>query len=88
LFSALPAEVAGKTEEDFAKAGYVIVSNASSHRTDPNVPILNPEINYDHLCLIDEQRKRRKWSGAIVTNPNCSTAVLSMALKQFTMILA
>ena len=81
VFSALPAEVAGKTEEDFAKAGYVIVSNASSHRMDPDVPILNPEINYDHLCLIDEQRKRRKWSGAIVTNPNCSTAVLSMALK-------
>src|SRR3972149_3267513 len=81
VFSALPAEVAGKTEEDFAKAGYVIVSHASSHRMDPDVPILNPEINYDHLCLIDEQRKRRKWSGAIVTNPNCSTAVLSMALK-------
>jgi aspartate-semialdehyde dehydrogenase len=81
VFSALPAEVAGKTEEDFAKAGYVIVSNASSHRMDPDVPLLNPEINYDHLCLIDEQRKRRKWSGAIITNPNCSTATLTLALK-------
>jgi aspartate-semialdehyde dehydrogenase len=81
VFSALPADVAGKTEEDFAKAGYIIVSNASSHRMDPDVPILNPEANYDHICLIEEQRKRRKWSGAIVTNPNCSTAVLSLALK-------
>ncbi len=81
VFSALPAEVAGETEEDFAKAGYVIVSNASSHRMDPDVPILNPEVNYDHLSLVDEQRERRKWSGAIVTNPNCATAVLSLALK-------
>ncbi len=81
VFSALPAEIAGKTEKDFAKAGYAIVSNASSHRMEPDVPILNPEINYDHLFLIEEQRRKRKWSGAIVTNPNCSTAVLSLALK-------
>jgi len=81
VFSALPAEVAGKAEESFAKAGYVVVSNASSHRMDPDVPLLNPEINYDHICLIDEQRKRRKWSGALVTNPNCSTAVLTLPLK-------
>jgi aspartate-semialdehyde dehydrogenase len=81
VFSALPAEVAGKTEEDFAKAGYVVVSNASSHRMDPDVPILNPEANYDHICLIEEQRRRRKWSGAIVTNPNCSTATLTIPLK-------
>jgi aspartate-semialdehyde dehydrogenase len=81
VFSALPAEIAGKTEEDFAKAGYVVVSNASAHRMDPDVPLLNPEINCDHFSLIDEQRKRRKWSGAIVTNPNCSTAVLTLPLK-------
>ncbi len=81
VFSALPAEVAGKTEKDFAQAGHAIVSNASSHRMDPDVPILNPEINYDHIALIEEQRRRRKWSGAIVTNPNCSTAVLSLTLK-------
>jgi len=81
VFSALPADIAGKTEEDFARAGYAVVSNTSSHRMDPDVPLLNPEINCDHICLIDEQRKRRKWSGFIVTNPNCSTTVLTLALK-------
>jgi len=81
VFSALPAEIAGKIEEDFAKAGYVVVSNASAHRMDPDVPLLNPEVNCDHVYLIDEQRKRRKWSGAIVTNPNCSTAILTLPLK-------
>ena len=81
VFSALPADIAEKTEENFAKAGYVILSNASAHRMEPDVPLLNPEINCDHVSLIEEQRKRRKWDGAIVTNPNCSTAVLTLALK-------
>lgn len=81
VFSALPAEVAGKAEEEFAKAGYVVVSNTSAHRMEPEVPILNPEINCSHVSLIEEQRKRRKWDGAIVTNPNCSTAVLTLPLK-------
>jgi aspartate-semialdehyde dehydrogenase len=81
VFSALPAEIAGKTEEEFAKAGYVVVSNASAHRMEPDVPLLNPEINCDHVSLIEEQRKNRKWDGAIVTNPNCSTAVLTLPLK-------
>ena len=81
VFSALPSEVAGKTEEEFAKAGYVVVSNASAHRMEPDVPLLNPEINCDHVSLIEEQRKRRKWDGIIVTNPNCSTSVLTLPLK-------
>jgi len=81
VFSALPAEVAGKVEEEFAEAGYVVLSNASAHRMEPYVPLLNPEVNGDHAELIEEQRKRRKWNGAIVTNPNCSTAVLTLALK-------
>ncbi|MEM2093312.1 MAG: aspartate-semialdehyde dehydrogenase [Candidatus Bathyarchaeia archaeon] len=81
VFSALPAEVAGKIEEDFARAGYVVLSNASSHRMDPDVPLLNPEVNGEHIALIDEQRRRRKWDGAIVTNPNCSTAVMTLSLK-------
>jgi len=81
VFSALPAEVAGKTEEEFAKAGYVVASNASAHRMEPDVPLLNPEINCDHVSLIEEQRKRRKWDGAIVTNPNCSASVLTLPLK-------
>jgi aspartate-semialdehyde dehydrogenase len=81
VFSALPSDVARKVEEDFAKAGYVIVSNASAHRMDPDVPMINPEINCSHVSLIEEQRRQRKWDGAIVTNPNCSTTVLSLALK-------
>jgi len=81
IFSALPADIAEKIEENFAKAGYVILSNASAHRMEPDVPLLNPEINCDHVSLIEEQRKRRKWDGAIVTNPNCSTSVLTLALK-------
>jgi len=81
VFSALPSDVAEKTEEKFAKAGYVVVSNASAHRMDPDVPLLNPEINCNHVSLIEEQRKRRKWDGAIVTNPNCSTSVLTLPLK-------
>jgi aspartate-semialdehyde dehydrogenase len=81
VFSALPSAVARKAEEDFAKAGYVIVSNASAHRMDPDVPMINPEINCSHVSLIEEQRRKRKWDGAIVTNPNCSTTVLSLALK-------
>jgi len=81
VFSAVPAEVAGKVEKSFAKAGYVVVSNAASHRMDPDVPLMNPEVNCDHVCLIDEQRRRRKWSGAIVTNPNCSATVLTLSLK-------
>jgi len=81
VFSALPSDVAGKTEESFAENGYVVVSNASSHRMDPDVPLINPEVNCDHVCLIDKQRRKRKWSGAIVTNPNCSATVLTLSLK-------
>jgi aspartate-semialdehyde dehydrogenase len=73
--------MAGKTEKEFAKAGYVVVSNASTHRMEPDVPLLNPEINFNHVSLIEEQRRRRKWDGAIVTNPNCSTAILTLPLK-------
>ncbi len=81
VFSALPSNIARKAEEDFASAGYVVVSNASAHRMDPDVPMINPEINCSHVSLIEEQRRKRKWDGAIVTNPNCSTTVLTLALK-------
>ncbi len=80
LFSAMDASVAGEIEEAFAKAGHFVVSNARNHRMAPDVPLLVPEINSDHLGLIDAQRKARGWTGALVTNPNCSTVVLSMAL--------
>ena len=81
VFSALPADQALGTEEAFAKAGYAVVSNASAHRMDPDIPLMNPEANFNHLTLIDEQRRKRHWGGAIVTNPNCTAAVLTLSLK-------
>jgi aspartate-semialdehyde dehydrogenase len=81
VFSALPSDEALKVEESFARAGYVIVSNAAAHRMDIDVPLMNPEANFDHLSLIDEQRRERKWDGAIITNPNCTTAILTLSLK-------
>jgi len=80
-FSALPADQALKVEEDFAKAGFAVISNASSHRMDDDVPLVNPEANFAHLTLIDEQRKKRRWDGALATNPNCTAAVLTLSLK-------
>lgn len=81
VFSALPAEVAEKVEVDFAKAGFTVLSNASSHRMEADVPLLNPEVNAEHVRLIEKQRRERGWDGAIVTNPNCTTAVLTLSLK-------
>jgi aspartate-semialdehyde dehydrogenase len=81
VFSALPSDEALKVEEDFARAGYAVVSNAAAHRMDSDVPLMNPEANFEHLSLIDEQRRERKWDGAIVTDPNCTTAVLTLSLK-------
>ncbi|HYP25307.1 MAG TPA: aspartate-semialdehyde dehydrogenase [Blastocatellia bacterium] len=80
VFSGLDASVAGEVEEEFARAGYTVVSNSKNHRMDEDVPLLVPEINPEHLGLIKVQRERRGWAGAIVTNPNCSTIGLVMAL--------
>jgi aspartate-semialdehyde dehydrogenase len=80
MFSALDANAAKDIEPAFAQAGHLVISNARSYRMDPFVPLLIPEINADHLALLPAQRQDRGWSGAIVTNPNCSTVVLSLAL--------
>ena len=80
VFSGLDASVAGDIERAFAAAGHIVVSNARNFRMDPLVPLLIPEVNPDHLTLLDEQRREKNWTGAIVTNPNCSTIVLAMAL--------
>jgi len=80
VFSGLDASVAGEVEGTFAEAGHVVVSNASNYRMEPDVPLLVPEVNADHLRLLDVQRSARSWSGQIVTNPNCSTIMLSLAL--------
>ncbi len=81
VFSALPAEVASPIEEDFAKSGLPVFSNASSHRMDQYVPLLNPEVNSEHASLVEEQKRRMKWDGFIVANPNCTTAILTLSLK-------
>ena len=80
VFSAMDASVATEIERDFAQAGHIIVSNSRNHRMEPDVPLLVPEINPSHLALIPIQRQNRNWPGMIVTNPNCSTIVLTMAL--------
>jgi aspartate-semialdehyde dehydrogenase len=80
VFSGLDASVAGDIEQAFAAAGHIVVSNARNFRMDPLVPLLIPEVNADHLQLLGEQREAKGWPGAIVTNPNCSTVVLAMAL--------
>lgn len=80
VFSAMDASVATEIERAFAAAGHIIVSNSRNHRMDEDVPLLVPEINADHLRLIQEQQRQRGWKGQIVTNPNCSTVVLAMAL--------
>lgn len=80
VFSALDAQVAGEIEEQFAQSGRLVVSNARNHRMDPDVPLLVPEVNADHLALLERQRTRRGHGGSIVTNPNCSTIALTLAL--------
>jgi aspartate-semialdehyde dehydrogenase len=80
VFSALDAAAADTLEAEFARAGHIVLSNARSFRMDPVVPLLIPEINADHLDVLADQRRVKGWSGAIVTNPNCATIVLAMAL--------
>jgi aspartate-semialdehyde dehydrogenase len=82
VFSALDSSVAGTAEEDFARAGYPVVSNSRNHRMDADVPLLIPEVNAAHLEAIPLQQKNRGYdTGFIVTNPNCSTAGLVLVLK-------
>ena len=80
VFSALDANVAGDIEKAFAAAGHIVVSNARNYRMDPLVPLLIPEINPDHLQLVPKQADAYGWKGGIVTNSNCSTMFLAMAL--------
>ncbi|MBP7694487.1 MAG: aspartate-semialdehyde dehydrogenase, partial [Anaerolineales bacterium] len=80
-FSALPAEIARTAEPALAAAGYAVCSNASSHRMWADVPLLIPEVNPDHTGLIERQRRERGWPGFIVTNPNCTSTGLTIALR-------
>ncbi|MCD6324251.1 MAG: aspartate-semialdehyde dehydrogenase [Desulfurococcales archaeon] len=79
-FSALPSSVAWGVEESLLKGGITVVSNASPMRLEPDIPLLNPEVNVSHLEVLEKQ-KRRGWSGRLVKVPNCSTAILTLALK-------
>lgn len=79
-FSAVEAELAPQIEQAFARAGVFVVTNTRSHRMEPDVPLVVPEVNADHLSLLAGQRSARGWPGAIVANPNCSTAGLVLAL--------
>ncbi len=80
VFSSMSGSLAGEIERDFAAAGHVVVSNSSHFRMAPDVPLLVPEINPEHLGLLPAQRRERGWSGALVTNPNCAAVVLVMPL--------
>src|SRR5438270_2375571 len=81
VFSSLPGEIARETEESFARAGHAVISNSSALRMDEDVPLLIPEVNHEHLARLDAQRGQRGFErGMIVTNPNCSTIMLALAL--------
>ena len=80
VFSGLDSSVAGEIEAAFAHAGHVVVSNSRNYRMVDTVPLLIPEINAEHLRLLDAQSRAQGWKGRIITNPNCATVVLAMAL--------
>jgi aspartate-semialdehyde dehydrogenase len=80
VFSGLDSSVAGEIEGAFAQAGHTIVSNSRNYRMESDVPLLIPEINADHLALLDAQARARGWKGRIVTNPNCAAVVHAMSL--------
>jgi aspartate-semialdehyde dehydrogenase len=80
VFSGLDSSVAGDIEAAFAQAGHIVVSNSRNYRMEPTVPLMIPEINAEHLKLLDAQAAAYGWKGRIVTNPNCAAVVLAMAL--------
>ncbi|MFC6952725.1 aspartate-semialdehyde dehydrogenase [Halorubellus litoreus] len=76
IFSSLPSSVGEAVEPAFAEAGYVVSSNSSNARMDDDVPLVIPEVNAEHMQLIEVQRDERGWDGALVKNPNCSTITM------------
>jgi aspartate-semialdehyde dehydrogenase len=81
VFSALHNDIAKDVEPQFARAGSAVCSNASSYRKAEDVPLLLPEVNAEHIHLVKIQREQRSWSGCILTNPNCTSTGLTVALK-------
>lgn len=80
VFSALPSEAARELEPQLARAGALVCSNASAFRMEADVPLLLPEVNPEHVKLIELQSSRRGWAGAILTNPNCTSTGLTVVL--------
>jgi aspartate-semialdehyde dehydrogenase len=76
VFSSLPSSVGERVEPAFCERGYVVSSNSSNARLDGDVPLTIPEVNPDHLDLLEVQRDERGWDGALVKNPNCSTITM------------
>lgn len=81
VFSALPAAAAAAIEPKFAMSGFSVISEASAHRMDQDVPLVVPEINPEQLGIIEVQKRRRKWKGSLVTTPNCTATGLVMVMK-------
>jgi aspartate-semialdehyde dehydrogenase len=81
VFSPLPTDVADSLEPELAKAGYRVITDASPHRMDREVPLIIPEVNPGHLGLLAVQRKMKKWNGLLVATPNCTAAGLALVLK-------
>ena len=80
-FSALPADIAKNVEPDVARNGIYVCSNASAYRKDPLVPILVPEVNANHIDILEKQQEIYNWSGGIITNPNCTTCAFVVPLN-------
>ena len=76
IFSSLPSSVGERVEPRFCEEGYIVSSNSSNGRNDDDVPLTIPEVNGDHIDLIEVQRDERGWDGALVKNPNCSTITM------------
>ncbi|ABR54608.1 aspartate-semialdehyde dehydrogenase [Methanococcus vannielii SB] len=81
VFSALPSDLAKKLEPAFAKAGKYVFSNASAMRMEKDVPLIVPEVNYEHFGMIEVQKSNNNTDGAVITNPNCSTIAAVLSLK-------
>jgi aspartate-semialdehyde dehydrogenase len=78
-FSALPSDAAEQWESALAKAGHHVFSNVKTHRMDDDVPLIIAEVNPEHANALDVQRKKRRWTGSIVTNGNCSAITFALA---------
>jgi|GEM_PF-7101223 len=80
VFSALPSSIAGDVEIGLVRRGFTVISNASPMRLDPDVPLPNPEVNHGHLKALELPGVRRGWSGALLKDPSCTSAILTLSL--------